>query len=99
MDSGRVIGGPERPPIMRKPRPGERGLQGNDNRRTDHTPAHEAEQRAKVVPFPSAWRCCAGCAIRFRPRASWHRLCPRCHAGAAAIVALRRVARLLEVVR
>lgn len=98
MTTNGVSGGPERPPKMRKPRPGEeRGLR--EAGQANHTAALQVAQRAEIVPFPSAWRCCAGCAIRFRPQASWHRLCPRCHAGAAAIVALRRVARLLEVVR
>lgn len=95
MTTIRVTGGPERPPQTRKPRPGERGLQGNDNRRTDHTHAHEAAQRAKVVPFLSAWRCCAGCAIRFRPRLPHHRYCDRCYCGALAHRHLQRAHRLL----
>jgi hypothetical protein len=51
----------------------------------------------QVVVLAEWSRDCGACGIRFRPRASWHQLCPRCHAGAAAITAIRRASRLLAV--
>ena len=53
-------------------------------------------ERARILSFPApAKRTCAGCVIPFVPRRSWFRLCPRCHAGAAGIIALRRARKLL----
>jgi Zn finger protein HypA/HybF involved in hydrogenase expression len=53
---------------------------------------------AVVIPLPTrqgAEPSCMGCRIPFQPAESHHRLCPRCHAGAAAFLALRRARRLL----
>lgn len=87
------------PPEKRRPHPTEdrSGLE-NGARRDDLNAASRTTQLGRVVPFPrrhTPRAICVGCGNEFVPRASWHKLCPTCHAGAAAYLAIRRARRLL----
>lgn len=74
----------------------------NRTRQSNQAPARDIARRARLISPPerrTPRAICVGCESAFVPREAWHQLCPTCHAGAAAFLALRRAKRLLAGAR